>query len=45
MRDILDRSLKGRFDRWVMVTVNSSRAGEAALGGFLEKLEGTLWKK
>ncbi len=45
MRDILDRSLKGRFDRWVMVTVNSSRAGEAALGGFLGKLEETIWKK
>ena len=38
-RDILDRSIFNRIDRWVMVTVNSSRADEASIRRFIEKLE------
>ncbi len=37
-RDVLDRSLLNRIDRWVMVTVNSSRPDDAGLSAFLAKL-------
>lgn len=39
-RDILDRSLFNRIDRWVMVTVNSSRSDESGLLDFLSLLKG-----
>lgn len=39
-RDILDRSLFNRIDRWVMVTVNSSRSDDAGLMEFLSLLKG-----
>lgn len=39
-RDIWDRSVRGRIDRWVMVTVLSSSAEEGPLVEFLGKLKG-----
>lgn len=44
-RDVLDRSLFNRYDRWVMVTVNGCRAYEPAMKRFLSQLEETLWKQ
>ena len=41
-RDVWDRSIRGRIDRWVMVTVHSSDADEAQLGAFLGKLKGVI---
>ncbi len=38
-RDILDRSVLNRIDRWVMVTVHASRGDEAGLTGLLSRLE------
>lgn len=38
-RDVLDRSLFNRIDRWVMVTVNSSRPDDAGLMEFLALLK------
>jgi len=38
-RDIWDRSVLGRIDRWVMVTVNSSESDEKALVKFLTQLK------
>lgn len=38
-RDVWDRSILNRIDRWVMVTVNSSRADEETMRRFIEKLE------
>ncbi len=38
-RDVWDRSIRGRIDRWVMVTVCSSDADEMRLAAFLEKLK------
>lgn len=40
--DVWDRSVHGRIDRWVMLTVSSSRADDGGLSGFLEKLEGVV---
>ena len=40
--DVWDRSVRGRIDRWVMVTVNASTANDAALSAFLLKLKGTV---
>jgi hypothetical protein len=37
-RDVWDRSVHNRIDRWVMVTVNASTADDAALVAFLERL-------
>ena len=37
-RDVWDRSVRGRVDRWVMVTVYSSVADERRLAAFLSKL-------
>lgn len=41
-RDVWDRSLYNRIDRWVMVTVNASTADDAALSAFLSELKGTM---
>ena len=38
-RDVWDRSMRGRIDRWVMMTVHSSVSDEARLAAFLDKLE------
>ena len=38
-QDVWDRSIRGRIDRWVMVTVNSSTADEARLTAFLAGLK------
>lgn len=38
-RDVWDRSMRGRIDRWVMLTVNSSISDEARLMAFLGKLK------
>ena len=43
-RDVWDRSLHGRIDRWVMVTVGSSRSEANRLAEFLRKIgEKTKW--
>ena len=41
-RDVWDRSIGGRIDRWVMVTVLASDADEAAFVAFLGKLKGVI---
>ena len=41
-RDVWDRSIGGRIDRWVMITVHSSDASEARLLAFLGKLKGGI---
>ena len=41
-RDVWDRSIRGRIDRWVMVTVYSPDADEARLAAFLGKLKGVI---
>ena len=41
-RDIWDRSILNRIDRWVMVTVNSSHADRCGMSAFLAKLRGVL---
>jgi len=38
-RDVWDRSILGRIDRWVMVTVNSSTADGRVVGAFLAQLK------
>lgn len=38
-RDVWDRSIRGRIDRWVMVTVNSSVSDEKELSAFLSQLQ------
>ena len=38
-RDVVDRSILGRIDRWVMVTVYASTADERTLRDFLTKLK------
>lgn len=38
LRDVWDRSVYNRIDRWVMITVNSSTAADAAITAFLERL-------
>jgi len=43
-RDVWDRSINGRIDRWTMVTVNSSTADERILRDFLLRLKkGGAW--
>jgi hypothetical protein len=42
VRDVWDRSVLNRIDRWVMVTVSSSRADDAGLAAFLSKLKGVV---
>ena len=41
-RDVWDRSILGRVDRWVMVTVYSSAADERIVTSFLRRLEGVV---
>ena len=41
-RDVWDRSVLGRVDRWVMVTVSASTSDEAVLRGFLGQLKGVV---
>ena len=41
-RDVWDRSVRGRIDRWVMVTVSSSDADEARFAAFLDQLKGVI---
>ena len=41
-RDVWDRSIRGRIDRWVMITVYSSDADELRLKAFLGKLKGVI---
>lgn len=40
LRDVWDRSIYNRIDRWVMVTVNTSRSDERGILEFLERLKG-----
>ena len=40
VKDVYDRSVRNRIDRWSMVTVNASDA--SALVGFLAKLKGVI---
>lgn len=42
VRDVWDRSVHNRIDRWVMVTVNSSRSGDEALREIAEALKGVV---
>ena len=41
-RDVWDRSILGRIDRWAMVTVNASTADDRLLAAFLERLKGVV---
>ena len=41
-RDVWDRSIRGRIDRWVMITVYSTVSDEARLVAFLDKLKGVI---
>jgi hypothetical protein len=38
LRDVVDRSLFNRIDRWVMVSVNASRSDDAGLAALLARL-------
>lgn len=38
-KDVVDRSILNRIDRWVMITINSSRADDASLSLFARQLE------
>lgn len=40
--DVWDRSILGRIDRWVMLTVSSSRCDDEGLERFLARLEGVV---
>ena len=42
--DVWDRSMRGRIDRWVMLTVHSSVLDEARLTAFLGKLKEVMVK-
>ena len=42
LTDVWDRSVRGRIDRWVMLTVVSSRPDDAAMERFLSKMEGVV---
>ncbi|MBO6167386.1 MAG: exosortase/archaeosortase family protein [Kiritimatiellae bacterium] len=44
LKDIWDRSILNRIDRWVMVTVNSSRADDDSLRDFIGNLKGAFAK-
>ena len=41
-RDVWDRSVHNRIDRWVMISVNSSRCDDASLSEFLAVIGGML---
>lgn len=40
--DVWDRSIRGRIDRWVMLTVTSSHVDDAGMVRFLTRLEGVV---
>lgn len=42
--DVWNRSVRGRIDRWVMLTVFSSVSDEVAFKAFLDKLKGVIVK-
>ena len=42
LHDVWDRSFYNRIDRWVMVTVNSSRSDDLGLTDFLTRLKGVV---
>lgn len=42
LRDVWDRSVLNRIDRWVMVTVNASQADDASLEAIARSLKGVL---
>ena len=42
LRDVWDRSVLNRIDRWVMVTVHAGTRDDAALADFLAKLKGAV---
>lgn len=42
LRDVLDRSLYNRIDRWVMVTVNAGCCDDAGLAAILAKVKVTV---
>ena len=42
-RDVWDRSMRHRIDRWAMVTVNSSCADDVRLSAFLKNLKEVVW--
>lgn len=44
-RDVWDRSMYNRIDRWVMITVNSSTCNEKELTSFLETLKSKVGSK
>jgi hypothetical protein len=39
LRDIIDRSLYNRIDRWVLLSVSASDVSEGEFESFLSKLE------
>ena len=41
-RDVWDRSIRGRIDRWVMVTVNASVADDFRMSRILGSLKGMM---
>jgi len=41
-RDVWDRSVLNRIDRWIMVTVTSRTSDDGRMAGFLEMLKGGL---
>ena len=41
-RDVWDRSIHGRIDRWAMITVHASVPGGARLTRFLSRLKGVV---
>ena len=43
-RDVWDRSIKGRIDRWAMVTVNGSPDDERRMRAFLASLKKEVFK-
>ena len=42
LRDVWDRTVYNRIDRWVMITVNSSCSDDGKLLDFLSRLEGVV---
>ena len=42
LRDVIDRSVFNRIDRWVMITVNAARADDRTLAAIAAKLEGAV---
>ena len=42
LRDVWDRSMFNRIDRWVMITINTSRSDDYGVLDFIQKLKGEL---